>query len=252
MTASFFIRRVRCARVLIALVAACVLLGAAALQAEEASALTETPATPQAQAAFERGVELADLKRFGDARNEFKASFQMAPSSSALFAWAQAERLAGNCREAEPLYQRFLQSAASSEQQEAARIALRRCETAPALPPPAPTPLPAPPPPSPAPSPKVWPFVATGTALVVAGGIALLVSQLEANAANDAQSYQGYRDARARAQTERIIGWSAAGAGVLTLGVSAWLGQRAREPSPNLALWLPNATAVGAMWMGPF
>lgn len=249
-------RAARHTRVVIALVAAWLYLRTAPACAEGDSALTETPATQQAQAAFERGVDLAELKRFAEARNEFKASFQMAPSRSALFAWAQAERLAGNCVQAEPLYQRFLQNAAALEQQEAARIALRRCQDAaktssppPAVAAPIAMPSPAPPPRE---TKQLWPFVATGAALVVAGAVALLAAQLDANAASDAQAYQQYRDARERVQIERIVGLSAVSAGLVTLGVTAWLGQRPQETLPNVALWLPNVSAVGATWTGAF
>lgn len=222
----------------------------------------QSPNTPAAQSRFDEGVEMARASKFMSASEAFRVSFEQSPSLSALFAWAQSERLSGHCEIASPLYERFLKKAPTPEQQQAAQIALRRCTD---MPPPADTspaasglPL-APrqdtvqvvtPHQEAAASGVIWPLAATGGALVVAGAVMLLVSQFENNSAQNADSYQNYREARERSRTEQVIGWSCAGLGIATLGAAALLAWRPQDQmetaSPSLA-FIPSTSGPGSL-----
>jgi hypothetical protein len=224
---------------------------------ESDKAWTQSPDTPEAQSRFAEGVDLARASNFEGAALAFRDSFEQSPSRSALFAWAQSERLSGHCGKAMPLYERFLKNSPPPEQQQAASIAIRRCAETPnkpvlvatAAPP---SPLPAVPQPSiqdvqaePVDKQRpLWPLAATGASLVVAGAVGLVVSQFEINAAEQASSYQNYRESRDRSRIEQIIGWSAAGLGMATLGATAWIAwpslSKREEISNSLAMVQPT------------
>lgn len=101
---------------------------------------------------FERGAALAAQGNHEEASREFEASYALDPEKESLFAWAQSERLRGNCVKAVELYRAFMDSPGlTASQTEIAGMHLRRCErvveevkaTAPE-PAPAPAPMPAP------------------------------------------------------------------------------------------------------------
>src|SRR3954470_10503745 len=118
--------------------------------------LAGVPATAVAraqegQATFDRGAALAAERKYDEAAQAFQAAYELDGRKETLFAWAQVERLRGNCAAAVPLYRRFLSSAdLTPAQSEAAALSIRRCEAEPE-PPPAPPAMvvaaPAPPPP---------------------------------------------------------------------------------------------------------
>jgi tetratricopeptide (TPR) repeat protein len=91
---------------------------------------SETEASQQARRLFDEGIALAERKEWETAGRAFEQSYRLARSPDALFAWAQAERLAGRCDRAMPLYQKFLTLAPRLEHAQAAEIGLRRCAEA--------------------------------------------------------------------------------------------------------------------------
>jgi hypothetical protein len=98
-----------------------------------APARAQDPAGDAARAHFDRGAGLAAERRYAEAALAFKAAFEADPRKETLFAWAQVERLAGNCTAANDLYGRFLaQPGLTAAQREAAELNLRRCEPRPA------------------------------------------------------------------------------------------------------------------------
>ena len=221
----------------------------------------QSPNTPAAQSRFDEGVELARAANYPGASQAFRLSFEQSPSRSALFAWAQSERLAGRCEKAVPLYERFMKNAPPPEQQQAAQIALRRCAEAPFTTESTPVPptVSATPPQVSVPVVKenqappdgvVWPLVATGGSLVVAGAVMLFVSQFEIQSADKADSYQNYRDARSRSKMEQVIGWSSTTIGLATLGAAAWIAWRPTgqtEATPRSLSLVPSTAGPGSM-----
>jgi hypothetical protein len=87
------------------------------------------PAGMSAAAAvhFDRGMAAFGERRYQEAASAFEEGFAVEPRRELLFAWAQAERLAGRCAAAVPLYERYLATQPAAPQVEAARIAMARC-----------------------------------------------------------------------------------------------------------------------------
>ena len=121
-----------------------------ALVAHAAPAAADEELSPAARGHLDRGVAYFGDKDYEAAITEFKAGYEIDPKPAFLYAWAQAERLSGDCASAVPLYERFIESEPDAERQEAAKKNLERCRTAlgpePAVPPPSPPTAPDPPP----------------------------------------------------------------------------------------------------------
>jgi tetratricopeptide (TPR) repeat protein len=96
-----------------------------------AQAQTVPPPAPamtgEARAHYDRGLALYAAKDYGAAIQELEAGYALDPRREFLFAEAQAQRLAGDCQRAVPLYQRFLTSEPSPLQASAAQVGLARC-----------------------------------------------------------------------------------------------------------------------------
>lgn len=85
------------------------------------------PMGVEAKSHYERGLTLYAERAFDAAVQEFQWGYAIEPRREFLFAEAQAQRLAGRCDRALPLYERFLASGPSPLQTEAARLAIERC-----------------------------------------------------------------------------------------------------------------------------
>jgi hypothetical protein len=85
------------------------------------------PMKPAARTLYDRGLSLYQAKDYAAAIKAFEDGFALEPRREFLFANAQARRLAGDCRGAVPLYQRFLEMAPPAVQASATHIALARC-----------------------------------------------------------------------------------------------------------------------------
>jgi len=68
---------------------------------------------------YRRGVEQYQRREYEAAVALFKASYETDPRREFLFAWAQAERLSGDCESAIALYEKYLATAPSARQVEA-------------------------------------------------------------------------------------------------------------------------------------
>jgi hypothetical protein len=79
--------------------------------------------TPQAQAHFDKGKRLFVAQMYGQAVDEFKAAYLADPQNDTIYAIAQSERLAGDCKDAINAYRQFL--AASESTTDAAEQAKR-------------------------------------------------------------------------------------------------------------------------------
>jgi tetratricopeptide (TPR) repeat protein len=100
----------------------------AALLATPASgAPAETPLDPEAKQHLDRALGLYQEGDYPAAIEAFKAGYAIDPRRDFLYAWAQAERLSGDCVTATELYKRFITLSASGMQVAAAEQGLELC-----------------------------------------------------------------------------------------------------------------------------
>jgi hypothetical protein len=218
----------------------------------------ETQMTPEARVIYERGLALYRAKDYAGASRTFEEGFARDPHREFLFANAQARRLAGDCRGAVPLYQRFLGMSPPPVQESATQIALARCaqqmataRVEPVATPPAPVPPPSPPAP--------WTHDRWGAALLATGVVGLavgggfLAAEHAAQPADDLPSYGDYDSRRSRAETRltvAIVGFVGGGA-LVAAGVAryAWV-RHERRSGPVLTV-VPVVTVVsGGLALG--
>lgn len=82
---------------------------------------------PEAKAHYDRGLELYRARDYAAAVQALEQGFALDPRREFLFAEAQALRLAGECARAIPLYQQFIESGPQPLQAQAARLGIDRC-----------------------------------------------------------------------------------------------------------------------------
>jgi tetratricopeptide (TPR) repeat protein len=227
------------------LIALLTLLFASAARAADDAPPADIAATkmkPEAQALYDQGLARYQAKDYAAAIRAFEQGFTLEPRREFLFANAQARRLAGDCRGAVPLYQRFLEMSPPEVQASATHIALSRCaqQMATEKPPEAAKPVePArpvePPPPPPAP----WTSDRVGAGLMIAGaaglvfGGAFLAASFAAQPADDGVATWEDFDRQAatadRRATIAAVGLAGGGA-LVAAGVAryAWVRHRAR------------------------
>ena len=82
----------------------------------------------EALAHFERAQEHFGSEDYAAAIPELKAAYGLEPNPMLLYAWGQAERLAGSCTRAVGLYRRFLETNPAAEQRQLAEANLLDCE----------------------------------------------------------------------------------------------------------------------------
>ena len=179
---------------------------------------------------FEKGIAAFEQKDYPAAAAALEKAYGLHPDPEILFAWAQAARLAGDCKTAVGLYRQFLDVRPTGVQADAARLPLARCEQE--LGPPVPAePLPPAAEPSPITRSASRPFyldplgdgLVVGGVVLVAVGIGLHVSG--SSAASDARAATTYDEAlaaRDRAGSRRTWGTVALAAGTGLIGVGIW------------------------------
>lgn len=218
---------------------------------DEAGALPEM--RPETRALFDRGLALYRARDYANAIKAFEAGFALEPRGELLFASAQARRLAGDCRGAVPLYQRFLDMSPPAVQASATHIALARCaQQMAAERPPAPAVVRLPPPPPPPPPPP-WTHDRWGAALLGVGvvglavGGAFLAASFAALPDDGARTYAGYDGARSTAESRHAIavGGLVAGGAFVAAGVAryAWV-RHERRARATLTI-VPGGLALG-------
>ena len=200
---------------------------------------------PAAQALYDRALKGFETHDYAAAIRDLEAGFALDPRRELLFAEAQAKRLAGDCRGAVVLYQRFLTTRPPALQVDATQIALARCAQELAKKPEVVVTPPPPPPPKPAPprwSRDSWGLGLTGAGVVAVGiGAGFLVAaEVALGDARDAATYSDYASHRSTAGTrlDVAVGALAIGGALVTAGVS------------RLLLVRRHARAA-AVWIGP-
>jgi hypothetical protein len=195
---------------------------AAAPAAPAPAADVEGPMRPEAAALYTRGLERFSARDYAGAIADLQAGYAIEPRREFLFAAGQAKRLAGDCKGAIALYQRFLATNPPAVQANATQIALGRCAQHLAEHPEIlvvePPRQPAPPPPAPPP----WWRDPLGLGLSGAGlagigvGIGFIAASFSARSdAGASPSYDPYDERWATAESR----W-ALGVGTLALGTA--------------------------------
>jgi tetratricopeptide (TPR) repeat protein len=187
---------------------------------------------PSPDEVFANGQQLYQEGKFEEAADAIEQAYTLDPRPEFLYAWAQAERRAGDCRAAVDLYEQFLATQPPDDLAEFARENQRVCarELAQAEPPPprVEPPPPTPPPRDAPPKPPPWHRDPLGGALLgigiaaVATGIGLRVGAESARGRADATDMHSHYDQQirnARALAGGGIGTLAAG-GALIVGAA--------------------------------
>jgi tetratricopeptide (TPR) repeat protein len=208
--------------------------------------LSTAHADEDARSLRTRGLRAYDVQRYDEAIDAFRHAYEIDPQPDLLYALAQAERMSGDCRRAVDAYRAFLRSNPPSQQAASARKNLGRCEMQLAAAPPPPQPSPAPtavilvepavPPPAPprraARDTAGHVMMALGVAGLVSGAALWGVAQGDIDAVNRSTSYDQFVNARAaaaHAEGERIGGIvTVAVGGALVLAAAIHYGVWAR------------------------
>ncbi|MEM9457436.1 MAG: hypothetical protein AAGF11_24865 [Myxococcota bacterium] len=220
----------------------------------------------EARAHFNRAQEHFESEDYEAAIPELKAAYALEPNPMLLYAWAQAERLAGSCARAMGLYRRYLETDPPTEQRQLAEANVLDCEAE----------LPPPPEPEPESEPEIDPMpedaaddppasdepnrpwhrdpaggvlFGLGLAGVASGGTLMGVARIQGSQAPDANIEDDYLAVRARAERMNI-------AGIVTLGVGSALlvggviryavvASKGRRRSDTAFRWAPIWTGAG-------
>jgi len=223
----------------------------------------------EARGHFERGQAAFAEGEYDKAITELKAAYAIEEAPILLYAWAQAERLAGDCERAIELYARFLSTAPPEAQEEKARSNIEVCGGDPdeAYVPP--------PPDDPVDEPQDDPvepegpeeddiepagpeilgpaLLGGGGAVAVTGGILLGVGLSQGNRAVDADTQDDFVD-----QTDGARGLYAAGLVLIGVGAAVMVGGAVRmglvgakkKQAQDVAfgpLMLPGGGGIGAV-----
>ncbi len=214
---------------------------------------------PAAQALYDRALAAFAARDFPAAIRDTEAGYAIDARREFLFTEAQAKRLAGDCRGAVVLYQRFLTTGPPQVQVDATHIALARCAQALASRPPEivlARPAPAVPPPR---TPPRWWRDPWGLSLVAAGvaglgiGLGWFIAAEAARAdAGEAITWATHQALWSTAESRRDVALIAASVGAAALiaaGARFTIVRRnarraERLPAP-LSLWLGPAQVGG-------
>jgi hypothetical protein len=176
------------------------------------------------QGHLDRALEHFAARAYGPAALEFRRAYEKRASGDYLYAWAQSERLSGNCEAAIPLYEKFLAAEPTGANAEVARINHARCQTQVAAAAAARAPaITAPPPPPPPPH---WYHDVPGAMLtgasVAAFGAAIafrISADRSASARSEAQSYDVFV-----ARDNAVTRWDSLTTGAVVVGSTLLVG----------------------------
>jgi tetratricopeptide (TPR) repeat protein len=225
----------------------------AASPAAAAASDVEGPMRPEAAALYKSGLERFAARDYAAAVADLEAGHAIEPRREFLFAEGQAKRLAGDCKGAVALYQRFLATGPSAVQANAAQIALGRCAQHMADHPQVVVVQSPPPPPAP---PRWWhdPFGLgfSGAGVVGIGiGIGFMAASFSArHDAENAGTYNPYDGhwATAESRWQVAVGTLALGTALAAVGVArlVLVRRHLRESEKQVAVWVgPGSLQVG-------
>lgn len=221
---------------------------------------------------FEIGVKLYEAGKYEQAAEAFKGAYELAPAPQILFAWAQAERMSGDCKTAIKLFELVLEGELPDANRKAVHTNIEKCkellaeaEQSPTLPPPEqiqPEPQQTPPEPGPAVTASAsasaetdgrpWYKDPVGGGLLASGalgvgiGVGFLVSASSADSAkDDATNYFDFESNRDRAESRGRIGVIATLSGTALIGAAlAWYLLRGPgEEASAVSGWVGSDTA---------
>jgi tetratricopeptide (TPR) repeat protein len=208
---------------------------------------------PEAAALYARGLERYTAHDYARAIADLEAGYAIEPRREFLFAEGQAKRLAGDCKGAVALYQRFLATSPPAVQANATQMALGRCaQHLAAHPEIVVVQPPRQPPPPPPPPPKWWRdplglgFTGAGAASIGVG-IAFVVASYSARAdAGGASSYDPYNQRWSTAESRwRVgVGTLALGTALTAVGVTRFVLVR-RQARDMAAAPPPVSVSIG-------
>jgi hypothetical protein len=204
----------------------------------------EGPMRPEAAALYRRGLERFAARDYAAAIADLEAGYAIEPRREFLFAEGQAKRLAGDCKGAVALYQRFLATNPTGVQANATQMALGRCAQHLAD---HPEVVVVEPPRQAAPPPVVWwrdPFgIGFAGAGVVGVGVGvgfIAASYAARHDAENARFYDPYdrRWSTVESRWQVGVGTLALGTALTAIGVARFVVVRrhARESAPPIAL----------------
>ena len=215
---------------------------------------------PEAAALYTRGLQRYTARDYPGALADLEAGYAIEPRREFLFAEGQAKRLAGDCKGAVALYQRFLATNPSAVQANATQIALGRCAQHMAEHPEIVVVEPPRPPPTPPPPPPKWWRDAWGLGFTGAGvasigvGIGFIAAsysaRADADAAHTLTPYDG-RWSTAESRWRVGVGTLALGTALTAVGVTRFVlvGRQAREARTQIIV---SAGAGGVQVGGAF
>jgi hypothetical protein len=231
--------------------------GPAPPAAPTAAADVEGPMRPEATTLYRRGLERFAARDYAAAIADLEAGYAIDPRREFLFAEGQAKRLAGDCKGAVALYQRFLATNPTGVQANATQMALGRCaqhlaehpEVVVVEPP-------RPPPPPPTPPIKWWRdpfglgFAGAGVVGIGVGIGFIAASSVAQHDAENARLYDPYdqRWSTAESRWGVGVGTLALGTALTAVGVARFVVVRrnARDAAPPIAASIgPGRLQVG-------
>jgi tetratricopeptide (TPR) repeat protein len=206
-----------------------------------------------------QGIALYKAGKYADASATLQRSYELSSKPETLFALAQAERLAGDCKSATQHYQQLFDQVSDFNVAKMVEKSMAMCLKDEPPPPPttAPAPVQAAPPP-----PQVITMVVTrdvahhdviaetsmGVGAVALGAAAGFYMAEVANrdAADAARTLDDHVAAQNRATTDERVMFAAAGAGVALMGFAVFRWVRGDESSPSVAV---TASPLGHVWV---
>ncbi|MBA3465566.1 MAG: hypothetical protein H0T46_36885 [Deltaproteobacteria bacterium] len=219
----------------------------------------------KARALFKQGIDEYKAKQYDAAAATLAKSYELDPKPDALFAQAQAERLAGRCAQAVVHYHKLLATSTDLPTIKAVQTNLALCpqqpEPAPVIVEPTPdVPAPAPPPPPqivtttvvrevPR-SDKLATFLFAGGMLAVGGGVGLYIASKGAlDDADHARTLDDHEQFTDRAKTERMLSFVAGGVGLamITVAIIRWSSGSSETKPASAEVSLTPTTSGGVL-----
>src|SRR5262245_1122681 len=212
---------------------------------------------PEAGALYKRGLERFGARDYAGAVADLEAGYAIDPRREFLFAEGQAKRLAGDCKGAIALYQRFLATGPPAVQANATQIALGRCAQHLAE---HPEVVVVEQPPAPPPPPPPWWHDSLGLGLTGAGlaavgvGIGFIAASYSARSDAEASpTYDPYDERWSTAEGRWLVGVGtlALGAALTAAGVTRFVLvqrqlRRGEPPTPSVTVTAgPGGLRVG-------